>query len=42
MLATVALVLGGFVLVVVRASRARGKERFEPAGKLRWTDEPPA
>jgi hypothetical protein len=43
MLATIAMVLGGFTLVVVRACRrgARG-EGFAPEGKLRWTDEPPA
>lgn len=43
MLATIAMVLGGFALVVVRACRkgAASGERFAPEGKLRWTDEPP-
>lgn len=43
MLATIALVLGGFALLVRRSFRkgsATG-ERFAPEGKLRWTDDPP-
>lgn len=42
MLATILLVFGGFALVVLRACRrsTRSEQRFAPAGKLRWTDEP--
>lgn len=42
MLATIALVLGGFALLVLRSYRsaARRQESFQPEGKLRWTDEP--
>ena len=42
MLATIALVLGGFAFLVLRSSRSarRSGERFQPEGKLRWTDEP--
>ena len=42
MLATIACVLGSFVFLIVRACRAaeRSGERYQPEGKLRWTDEP--
>ena len=43
MLATIALVLGGFSFAVWRSFRrsaAKG-ESFAPEGKLRWTDDPP-
>ena len=41
MLATMAVVLGGFALLVFRSYRsaARSGQRYEPEGKLRWTDE---
>jgi hypothetical protein len=40
MLATMALVLGGFALLVVRSYRtARTERSFRPEGKLRWTDD---
>ena len=39
MIATLALVLGGFAFLVLRAYRTGG-ERYRPEGKLRWTDEP--
>ena len=41
MLATLALILGGFALLVVRSYRnERGGEPFRPEGKRRWTDAP--
>ena len=41
MLATLALILGGFALLVVRAYRSeRSGEPFRPEGKRRWTDAP--
>ena len=42
MLATMALVLGGFAFLVVRSYRkaARAESGYRPEGKLRWTDEP--
>jgi hypothetical protein len=40
MLATIALVLGGFAFAVVRAWRRGNDTTFAPSGKLRWTDEP--
>jgi hypothetical protein len=41
MLATIALVVGGFVLVVVRAQRrgASGDGGYRPTG-VRWTEPP--
>jgi hypothetical protein len=36
MIATIALVLGGFAFLVVRAYRAGGAG-YRPEGKLRWT-----
>jgi hypothetical protein len=44
MLATLASVAGGFCFVVLRACRKakRSGQAFQPEGKLRWTDEPPA
>jgi hypothetical protein len=41
MLATMALVLGGFALLVRRAYRsaARADQPYRPEGKLRWTDD---
>jgi hypothetical protein len=42
MLATIVSVLGGFVFLLVRACRAaeRSGERYQPEGKVRWTDQP--
>jgi hypothetical protein len=43
MIATVALVLGGFAFLVLRAYRA-GAADYRPHGKLRWTadtEQPP-
>ena len=44
MLATLAFVFGGFVLLVLRSYRraARVEGGYRPEGKLRWTDGPPA
>jgi hypothetical protein len=43
MLATIVLVLLGFTFVVVRSfRRAEGSGGYNPEGKLRWTEEPPA
>jgi len=39
MLATVASMIGGFLLLIrVSYRRARSGEGFHPAGKLRWGD----
>jgi len=39
MLATMALVFGGFAFLVVRSfRRARLEGGYHPEGKLRWTD----
>ncbi len=42
MLATMAVVLGSFVFLVLRSYRnaARTGQGYRPEGKLRWTDEP--
>lgn len=42
MLATMALVLGSFVFLVLRSYRRaeRSGPGYRPEGKLRWTDEP--
>ena len=40
MLATIVFVLGGFSLLVWRTYRKGSGQRFEPEGKLRWTDKP--
>lgn len=45
MIATVSLVLGGFAYLIqssYRRARSEGGPGFQPEGKLRWTDEPPA
>jgi hypothetical protein len=42
MLATMALVLGGFALLVRRAYRERADQPYRPEGKLRWTDDSPS
>jgi hypothetical protein len=41
MIGTIALVLGGFALLVHRSYRsaARSERPFQPEGKLRWTDD---
>jgi len=41
MIATIALVLGGFIWLILRSyRRARlSGEPFAPEGKLRWSDE---
>jgi hypothetical protein len=42
MLATMALVIGGFALLVRHSYRnaSRLEQTYKPEGKLRWTDDP--
>lgn len=42
MIATIALVLGGFAWLILRSYRAAGRagQDYRPEGKLRWSDTP--
>ena len=44
MIGTMALLLGGFALLVHRSYRsaARSGTPYQPEGKLRWTDDSPS